>query len=566
MDQQAIYAALTTGAGKGMIEKGSAVGLAARGSSAIKDANGVIIGAVTCGYDLSLSKYVDKVKETSDCEATLFDGDTRLSTTLFNDSGNRAVGTQASPEVVDTVIRQKQSYELQINLFGEAYYAYYSPLIVNNEVIGMLFTGVSIGDVLAGQHDMMNMVLVAGIICGIVCVVLIIAFNTLAVSRPLKKIAAYADKIKTGDIGIASMEAPRIDVRSADEIGAMARTLEDAYARLQGYVREIRDRMHSLAEGDLTTESTFDFLGDFIMIKESINEITRNLNRIMTDVNHSSIQVSGGAKQVADGSQMLAQGATEQAATVEELSSSIAAIAQKTKANAELADMASKLAGTIRVNAEKGSAQMNDMIDAVRDINQSGKNISKVIKVIDDIAFQTNILALNAAVEAARAGQHGKGFAVVAEEVRNRASKSAEAAKDTGAMIQDSIEKAGLGSRIAGDTATSLADIVSGINESARLISDIAKSSEEQSEGIMHINSGIDQVAQVVHQNSATAQESAATSQEMSGQSDMLQALIAQFTLEEGASAPGAGTGKTPGTAQSPPSLSNKGNRFAISA
>jgi len=174
---------------------------------------------------------------------------------------------------------------------------------------------------------------------------------------------------------------------------------------------------------------------------------------------------------------------------------------------------------------------MDEMINAVKDIDQASQSINRVIKVIDDIAFQTNILALNAAVEAARAGQHGKGFAVVAEEVRNLASKSAEAAHDTGSLIANSIEKAELGNRIAHDTAQSLEKIVSGINESAQIVYDIAQSSEQQTIGIKQINTGIDQVAQVVQANSATAEESAASSEEMSGQANMLEEMVAQFKL-----------------------------------
>ena len=233
--------------------------------------------------------------------------------------------------------------------------------------------------------------------------------------------------------------------------------------------------------------------------------------------------------QIADGAQTLAQGATDQAATVEELSAAISEIAEKTEENAKLAEQAAQLANTIMQNAEKGSHQMEEMTSAVSDINRASQQIGKVIKVIDDIAFQTNILALNAAVEAARAGQHGKGFAVVAEEVRNLAAKSAEAAKDTSELIANSIEKAEQGERIAQETAVSLGEIVNGIDQSNKLITDIAQASKSQSVGLSQINNGIEQVTQVVQQNSATAQESAAAAHELKDQSDALEQLIERF-------------------------------------
>jgi methyl-accepting chemotaxis protein len=269
-----------------------------------------------------------------------------------------------------------------------------------------------------------------------------------------------------------------------------------------------------------------------IEIVQDITEMTKKQHseaELVEKIEEISGSFVNASKQISDGAQLLAQGSTEQAASVEELSASITDIANKTKANADMAGRAASLADTIMQNAEKGSIQMNEMTAAVKEINLASQSINKVIKVIDDIAFQTNILALNAAVEAARAGQHGKGFAVVAEEVRSLASKSAEAAKDTGNLIANSMEKAELGATIADSTAASLAEIVSGINESNLIVAEIARSSEEQSAGISQINIGIDQVAHVVQQNSATAQESAAASAEMSGQSAVMEDLIKQF-------------------------------------
>ena len=265
---------------------------------------------------------------------------------------------------------------------------------------------------------------------------------------------------------------------------------------------------------------------------QDITEMTESQNveaTLVGKIEQVSTSFISTSKQISDGSQMLAQGSTEQSASIKDLSDSVAEIADKTKSNAGTAVKAANLAETIKENAENGSRQMDEMMMAVNDINEASGQISKVIKVIDDIAFQTNILALNAAVEAARAGQHGKGFAVVAEEVRNLAAKSAEAAKNTSSMIENSINKANLGVRIAGETAVSLSEIVTGINESSKLVREIAKSSEEQSLAINHLNVGIDQVAQVVEQNSATAEESAAVSTQMSSHASELKDLIDVF-------------------------------------
>ncbi|MCL2694372.1 MAG: methyl-accepting chemotaxis protein, partial [Oscillospiraceae bacterium] len=348
------------------------------------------------------------------------------------------------------------------------------------------------------------------------------------ISSPLVPLTAFLQKAgSTGDITLSPVDVKTIENFSQynDETGQCIRGAASFIKR----VTDISAILDNIANGDLTVD--IDLLSDKDVMGSSVKAMLKSMNEMFGEINSSSTQVDSGAKQIADGAQALSQGSTEQAASIEQLSSSITEISGQTKANADMAEKAAQLTDVIRSNAEKGERQMDEMMAAVRDINTASQNISKVIKVIDDIAFQTNILALNAAVEAARAGQHGKGFAVVAEEVRNLAAKSAEAAKETGDMIQNSMEKAELGSRIASDTAQSFAEISSGIQESSQLIGEIANSSKEQAMGISQVNIGIDQVAQVVQQNSATAEESAAASEEMSGQSAMLQELISQFKL-----------------------------------
>ena len=366
-------------------------------------------------------------------------------------------------------------------------------------------------------------------------VVIVSIFIGKSFSKPLIALSAFMTKASTtGDLSMSQVDIEVVGkyTQYNDEIGQAIKSCAGFINRITA----ISEELETIATGDLTTElaplSARDVMGN------SLQSMSRRLSEMFGEITRSAMHVSAGSRQVAGGAQSLAQGATEQAASIEELSSSITDIAEKTKANAGMAMKAVKLADTIKESAEKGSGHMSEMIAAVNKINEASNSISKVNKVIDDIAFQTNILALNAAVEAARAGQHGKGFAVVAEEVRNLAAKSAEAAKETGGLIENSIEKANLGVRIAGETADSLTKIVSGIGESNQLVGEIAKLSEEQSRGIEQVNVGIDQVAQVVQQNSATAEESAASSEEMSSQSAVLQELIAQFRLKDDGSAP----------------------------
>ncbi|MCL2226177.1 MAG: methyl-accepting chemotaxis protein [Oscillospiraceae bacterium] len=420
---------------------------------------------------------------------------------------------------------QSQGEAFQITLNNTLFLAAHTHL--HNDF--SLFVLVPRGEVMAE----VNASLVRFAILFVAAVLIVVLLSTRigkAMARPL---AMLRDLMKqagtTGDISISRETLDKLSElqKNKDEIGQCV----EASVRLFEHINNISGKLESLSAGDLNIE--FEPVSEKDVLGRSVSQMLVNLNGIFSSIQSSANQVSSGSKQIADGAQALAQGSTRQSSTVQQLSASISDISEKTNHNAEMAGRAAMLADTIMKNAEKGNEHMGEMISAVKDINEASQGIGKVIKVIDDIAFQTNILALNAAVEAARAGQHGKGFAVVAEEVRNLAAKSADAAKDTGALIANSMEKADFGARIAEYTAASLTKIVSGINESNAMLSDIAKFSEEQASGISQINSGIDQVAQVIQQNSATAQQSAAASQEMSGQSDVLQQMIAQFKLKE---------------------------------
>jgi methyl-accepting chemotaxis protein len=307
-------------------------------------------------------------------------------------------------------------------------------------------------------------------------------------------------------------------------------------------LKEVKDKLGQVAAGDLGAYVTGDYKGDHQMLKNGLNDSLDSLNDILGKVADAADQVASGSRQVSDSSQALSQGATEQAASLEEITASMTEMASQTKQNAENATQANQLAASARESAQKGNQLMQDMVKAMSEIDASSQNISKIIKAIDEIAFQTNLLALNAAVEAARAGVHGKGFAVVAEEVRNLAARSAKAAKETTEMIEGSIKKVGLGSDIAKKTAESLLEIVGGVGKVSDLVGEIAAASNEQAQGIGQVNQGLNQLDQVTQVNTSSAEESAAASQELSGQSGQLKQTLTRFKLRK----PEAGTGNLP--------------------
>ncbi|WP_227017044.1 methyl-accepting chemotaxis protein [Sinanaerobacter chloroacetimidivorans] len=348
-----------------------------------------------------------------------------------------------------------------------------------------------------------------------------------AVIAPVEEASAVLKEIAKGNLHVT------MDGNYKGDHAEIKDALNDTVKNILSYVSEISNVLSEIGNGNLNIAITADYKGDFVEIKNSLNNIVESLNQVMGELNEAAQQVSSGSVQVSLGSQTLSQGSTEQASAIQQLTASIAEIATQTKQNAMNANEANELATDARENAEKGNEQMKGMLNSMIEINESSTNISRIIKVIDDIAFQTNILALNAAVEAARAGQHGKGFAVVAEEVRNLAARSADAAKETTVLIEGSINKVQTGTRIANDTAAALNDIVIGIEKAANLVGNIATASNEQATGIAQVNKGIEQVSQVVQNNSATAEESAAASEQLSGQAEILKGMVGRFKLRK---------------------------------
>lgn len=364
--------------------------------------------------------------------------------------------------------------------------------------------------------------------------VLFIILASAVVFRLSNKIAnpiiACANRLKLLSEGDLQTEVPKTN--SNDETGLLLNSLEITINEMNDVIRDISHHLGKMAEGDLTEYVKKDYLGDFDPIEHSLIKILKSLNYIFKKIDESTEQVASGSQQVAAGAQVLTEGATEQASSIEELAATINDISEQIISNDENTQKGRKISEDTSNEVQKGKERMNLMIHAMNDINESSVQISKIIKTIDDIAFQTNILALNAAVEAARAGSAGKGFAVVADEVRNLASKSAEAAKDTTLLIENSLKSIKKGADIADDTLKSFNAIVEKTKMTVSIVEQIAEASNQQALAISQINTGIEQISSIVQTNSATAEESAATSEELSGQAIHLKDLLSVITVK----------------------------------
>ncbi len=377
----------------------------------------------------------------------------------------------------------------------------------------------------------LNVLLAAGIVIAALAFVITVVLAlrlSVSITVPVKMIEAAMKEMVVGNLSV------QVDYSTGDEFGSMAASMSKVTKEVGAIVGDIERVLGAMADGDFTVHSKAveAYVGDYEKIFHSMKKIKDTFNETLATLNRSATQVSSESDQVSSGAQALSQGATEQASSVEELAASINEISNNISQSAQSAQEASDKSMQVGEKAGESNDRMQDMLQAMADINSSSGEIGKIIKTIEDIAFQTNILALNAAVEAARAGAAGKGFAVVADEVRNLASKSAEASKNTAALIENSLHAVENGKRIADETAQSLEVVISDIQEASSMMGSIAKTSAEQAESIAQITLGIDQISSVVQTNSATAEESAAASEELSGQAQILSELVRKFRLE----------------------------------
>lgn len=352
--------------------------------------------------------------------------------------------------------------------------------------------------------------------------------NTLdKISEPIKEASVVLGEIANGNLKV------KVNGNYSGDHAFIKNTLNSTIDNLNIYVNEISNVLKEMASGNLNINIATSFKGDFIQIENSLKQILDSFDRIIKDINSSAKQVYSASKQISNAAQVLSESTTEQASSIEELTAAMNIISEQTNKNAISAGQASEYTLAAKEQAVNGNDQMVVMLSSMEEINKSSHDISKIIKVIDEIAFQTNILALNAAVEAARAGQQGKGFAVVADEVRNLASRSAEAAKETSGLIEESILRVDKGTQIANATATALGKIVDSVYNVTSLIGDIATSSNEQVVGISQVNQGISHISQGMQSNSATAEESAASSEELSSQAEILTEMVSRFKVRE---------------------------------
>ena len=381
-----------------------------------------------------------------------------------------------------------------------------------------------VSEVNAPRNQLITVLAVVSILI-IALLIFVILKTVRRMIRPLADISTDMHSFSEGSLSID------VDIHSDDEIGQLADSIRSSTHTLREIILDMAHVLKEISDGNLNVEVTGQYTGDFTAIRDALEQILLSLNNALGQINTVADQVSSGAEQVSTSAQELSLGASEQAGSVEELAATINEISRHVSQNALNALEASRDAGAVKNEADAGNQQMQELLAAMDNIVRSSREIRKILKTIQEIAFQTNILSLNASVEAARAGAAGKGFAVVAEEIRSLAAKSAQASTNTNTLINDSLTAAEAGAKIAAETAQAIQKVMEGVDKVATSISSISSASQDQSDSIHQVTSGINQISDIIQTNSATAEEGAAASEELSAQAQLLKELAGRFSF-----------------------------------
>ncbi|MDO5095012.1 MAG: methyl-accepting chemotaxis protein [Peptostreptococcaceae bacterium] len=496
-------------------------------SSPIKDVHGNVIAA--SGVDVSIKGIFNLMQTEKVGESGFYVLLSKFNDILYHPNqeviGGNVSGAPINQELKDTIINRNYSL-VEFEEFGIPNVGYLAAVGERGWAINSVLPEKEF----MRSYNILRNTLVAMLMGAIFAYLALIWRVAKRITKPLAELNGVAEQIAGGDLNV------QLDIQSKNEIGMVANSIGQTVNRLRDYVdyiQEISQVLEKMADGDMRIRLTKEYKGEFSSIKDALQLISSSLNNTLTMINQSSEQVNQGSAHVSSAAQSLATGAAEQASSIQNLTESVRVISEQSKNNAQNAENAKTLAMESGKEVELGNQHMNQMLSAMEEISKSSEEIHKIIKAIDDIAFQTNILALNAAVESARAGEAGKGFAVVADEVRSLAVRSAEAAKQTQMLVEESVKNAGIGLGIAKDTAESLGKIRTKTEETSSIVEVIAKSSHEQATTIDEISDGLSSISTVVQSNAATAEQSSAASEELSAQATMLYEEVKKFKLEE---------------------------------